>query len=575
MSQRRPKLRWRTPALLALALSCRSNPAVTFDIEVAQAVAGQTTWFEIGAFRDGYCQAIKPMLGAGIPLDGSVLRLAFRRDAKATPALGDLPRARYAFAGVAKRDDCGVIATGCVEVDVDSERAVTLPLQATPQPTGACAAGAKCAAARCVPAIDNDSLGADCSLALLGAGPLGDALSTSGETVSGPSVVATPTGFLVAYREVDRDGAARLTLLPLDPGGGALPRVTSEKLKDGRLPGRCSDSAKAETDSAAMIFSGPQGTIALSRAPCGGSGGVDVFSLDEAGQIQRFGYTGKQGLRITLAPSRALASRPQGPLLAFTQEGQTRVANVVDGVALENVPTYAAFGGAPPLTHGWIAASDKALALLALGTGQISPPPRDAGGDAAREGGVDAAPPPSPPESRSLRLQIVPVGQDLSLLPTPIEVATGATWGSLAVTGSRVLVINQGTSESNPVDLHAFDLGKRGEVAFESIAIEGIGDATAGDIAIQDDRAFVAVVRQAAVHLVAYDRVTTVPTSFDPPRLVSFERDSRIPSIAKVRDGNVAVAATAARVAVVWTTASSITLNDPVGGYAIFACNTQ
>jgi hypothetical protein len=39
-----------------------------------------------------------------------------------------------------------------------------------------------------------------------------------------------------------------------------------------------------------------------------------------------------------------------------------------------------------------------------------------------------------------------------------------------------------------------------------------------------------------------------------------------------VRDGRLAIAASDTRVAVVWTTGKTLTQNDAVGGYAVFAC---
>src|SRR5436305_1630365 len=68
------------------------------------------------------------------------------------------------------------------------------------------------------------TVGAGCSLVLLGAGPFADPLVTSGGLASAPGVAPTDTGFLVAYREYDPfSGAARLTVVPVDQGGGALP----------------------------------------------------------------------------------------------------------------------------------------------------------------------------------------------------------------------------------------------------------------------------------------------------------------------------------------------------------------
>ena len=98
-------------------------------------------------------------------------------------------------------------------------------MRAVDTPVGACGVGASCQAGRCVPANDNSdvSVGAGCSLELLGSGPLANPVGGGGTLVSAPAIGATSNGgFVVAYREVDPNGAgARLTILPLDSGGGA------------------------------------------------------------------------------------------------------------------------------------------------------------------------------------------------------------------------------------------------------------------------------------------------------------------------------------------------------------------
>ena len=83
------------------------------------------------------------------------------------------------------------------------------------------------------------------------------------------------------------------------------------------------------------------------------------------------------------------------------------------------------------------------------------------------------------------------------------------------------------------------------------------------------DKAYIAVLKPGAVSLHVYSNASTTPT---PLREVIFGKQPRIQSVATVRDGRIAVAATASRVAVAWTTAKVLTNNDSTGGYAVFAC---
>ncbi len=557
---------------LSVGLSCRGNPEVTFDLEVPQSVAGQTAWFEIGGFSEGYCQAIKPVMAAGMPLDGTIFRMAFRKGNATPPPVGDLKKGVYAFAAVARGEDCGVVASGCVEVDLSVEREIRVPLDALATRTGACGAEAQCSAARCVPSRDSTKLGAGCSLALLGAGPLGNALAATGESVSGPAIAATAEGFLVAYREVDNEGNARLTLLPLDAGGGALAPLVSPRLNGGLVRDYCAESAPSQTDSAALLLGPAGGTVVLSHPPCGSIGGVDVFTTDPSGIINAFGRYGSLGVTTSLSQGHALFQNGPTPVLAYVQNGQAGVAAVV-GVDLDASERHGKFGGGTA-TGAWIA-GDKSLSFLSLGAGGTTPPPpppADAGADASSDAGRDTGAAPTPKGEGVLRLKSIDATNDLTKFTSApaVTVTEGVGWASLAVVGKRTLVIAPSTSEGSPVDLYAYDGAER--VGDASIAVEGIGDATSGDIAISGDRALIAVLRRGEVSLVAYDRVTTSPVPFEPPHAVSFLRDSRIPSIAKVDGGKVAVTTSGNRVAVAWSTAGRLDINKPVGGYAIFAC---
>ena len=103
---------------LALGAACKGKTEVSFGVSIPSAVAESVRWIEIGAFRDTKCGALLPMLGGGMP-DGATKRFAFGRDGSAAPRVGDLSRASYAFAGVAKGEDCAVLATGCIEANLE------------------------------------------------------------------------------------------------------------------------------------------------------------------------------------------------------------------------------------------------------------------------------------------------------------------------------------------------------------------------------------------------------------------------------------------------------------------------
>lgn len=112
------------------------------------------------------------------------------------PCRSDLASGKYGFAAVARRDDCGVIATGCTNADVTKSRAIDIPLDPNDDPdASACTTGLVCQNARCVPPTggDDPNAGAGCSMVLVGAGPLPESLD-GGPFVSAPAIVALSNG---------------------------------------------------------------------------------------------------------------------------------------------------------------------------------------------------------------------------------------------------------------------------------------------------------------------------------------------------------------------------------------------
>jgi hypothetical protein len=446
---------------------------------------------------------------------------------------------------------------------------------AAQSPGGACGAGSRCEDGLCVPGNDNGNptVGAGCSLALLGAGPLADPLSFGGgEIASAPAIAVTEAGFLIAYREYDPSvGMARLTLVPVDTGGGSGPAQQTT------LPGQC--GAATETDATSMAYvAGKGGTVVLARPPCSGMGGFDVFQVDATGAVSMSGFNAVGASPLALSTAHALAPTPAGDalLLAFLEAGQAQLTTV-SGLMASGSAT--AFGAAPPpVTAGWVATSSQVIALLASGPGGSAPPPpppADAGGGGDGGATGDGATPPPPGDggpaasTGTLRLNVAAANADLTALAAPI-VFPGSV-GAVAAQASRVYVGSDGTLAAMPVAWRAFDLGGGTAAASGGFSTQGLGKVLYVDVALAKDRAVFAVEQPGSISLEVLDHATTQPVFLRDLFLPSL---SRLPSLATVRDGQVAIAASDTRVAVVWTTASQLAKNDDVGGYAVFACTT-
>lgn len=552
-------------AAVASITSCKGTPEISFEIAVPKSLVSQTTWFEIAAYKDASCTALKPKLANGTP-DGAAKRVAFRRDAKTTPKVGDMPSGKYAFAAVAKGDDCSVLATGCVEAEVPSTDSVSVPMSALDEPTGACGTGASCQAARCVPANDNanPSVGAGCSLELLGSGPLANPVGGGNTMVSAPSIAATPSGFVIVYREIDPNGAsARITILPIDPAGGA-----SDPQRP-LLSGRCADSE--ETDGVGLLMNGGDGQIVLARSACGATPGLELLAFTSTPQITvdpNFHSSDSPAPSVlALSMGHVAADRGDGTgVIAFIEDGQSRVATIQAGVGI--VQPNGSFGGVQGMTGAWAAASDGVLALLAAGPARASTPGAD--------GGADASATPADPETGPmLRLFMAPPSTALSEFdaaqgksPRP-EISFPGTWGAMAARGTRVIVASDGTGPGRSVSYRTFDVDATEAKEVGGFSMDTSGDVTGGDVYIEGDRVFFSVIRQGAIELHAFANASTSPT---PLRTLVFAKEPRIAALNIIRDGRVAVAATESRVAVAWTTASILKNDDTTGGYAVFAC---
>jgi hypothetical protein len=543
---------------LAWLASCKEKPQVSFDVTLPGELVQTATWLEVGAFRDARCSAIGPMLMNGVP-EGATTRVAFRRDAPAAPRIGDLATGSYAFAAVARGDDCAVLAIGCVEAEMGTNEGVVVAMSATNPPSGACELGSSCKAAHCVPANDDSdpSVGAECSLELLGAGPLASPVGGGGTQVSAPAIAATPNGFVIVYREIDpNQTSARLTILPIDFSGGALEPTRP------LLQGRCTTSE--ETDGIGLVMNGNRGQVAIARSACGARPGLELLGFTTKPEVTidpNFRSSDSPtAQKLALSNAHVAASRTSGSVVVFTEDGASRIATIQPGVGITS--PSGSFGGTANVTGAWAAASEKVLAVLSAGSGPLAPV--DAGAEAGAGG--NTAP--------TLGLVMAPAATAADQFsattgkPSAPITFPGA-WGAVAAFGARVIVVSEGGAPGRSVTYRTFDLGNATPVETNGISIEGAGNPTTADLTMLDDRAYFVALKPGGVSLHVYSSASTTPT---PKRDVVFGKQPRIPSVSTVRDGRIAVAASPSRVAVAWTTAKILTNNDTTGGYAVFAC---
>jgi hypothetical protein len=583
----RPPRRGRSAGLLvvmALALfpSCRGTPTDGFELEVPASVASKVVWYEVGVFPGPGCNALAPELAGGIPTNGYVQRLAFLASNGSPPGISDLPVSKYAIGVAARAADCSVLATGCSDVDLSQGSAVTVLLDAVGTPQGACIDGAACEDAECTPG--NGDLGAGCSLAFVGAGPLADPLGLVGTVMSAPALAATPSGFLIAYREWDPNtGNARVTVVPVDDQGGiGVPQQAAQT--------SCPDVQMS--DAAAVVFSGSSGVVAAARAGCPDAtgladSGIDLASIQSSGSFGAASFADLGQARVFLSTAHAMAQSSAGTFLAYTQ-GDVASVTTLSGTALG---TSASFGGQGRMSDAWVAASDEVVALLADSVPAGGPlPSEDAGAgddaaaseDGAAEAGAaddagagsqdeDASAP--TPSASTLNFNLVSLAADggapLASIGPPTQFP--GNWGSIAALAGRAFVASDGQTAGQPVAYRAFDVGGGAPSVVGAYSPLGTGPVLYADVAFHQDHLFFAVEREGEITLDVFDNATTTPTLLHE---VALDGDARIPLTSDVRDGRVAVLATDTRVIVAWTTQESLGPSDSTGGFAVFACTS-
>jgi hypothetical protein len=574
--------------VIALGIACKGQ--IGLDVTLPPGVGSKALWIEIGAFKDGHCDGLLPMLGNGIP-DGATARLAFKKD-DGSPTFGSVPNGKYAVAAVARDKNCTVLAVGCDDSDLGSTGHVTIALEAVNgDAKGTCPSGTSCQAAKCIPANDNadPSVGAGCSLELIGAGPLAKPAGGEGTNVSAPAIAKTSFGFIIAYREVDPGGGgARITLLPIDTAGGA---ITPQRPP---LPNPCSNDG--QYDGVGLIVNGDDSALmALGKPSCGAKPELQLLNFtaapDTSGNIavgKFFVSTSPNGDSVTLGGARAAAQINGQNLVVFASGGTARIDRMDPGRGIVAIaegvsPT---FGAATGVTDAWIAGSNNAVALLAETNGSTAPAPTDDGGPPPTSG--DTQPTTDTSGNGNLNLLVLPSSTDLSQVSASANaprapISFAGNWGSLAVNQGRVIVMSDGTGPGRSVSYQAFDLNAPTDDPADTGGFSlstgiagdggpdapGNGAALAGDVVIVGDRAYFAAVQYQSVELHVFQNATTRLT---PLRDVAFALESRISAINTVRDGQVSIAATSSRVAVVWTTGKKLQKNDATGGYAVFAC---
>jgi hypothetical protein len=499
------------------------------------------------------------------------------------PAVGDLSSGSYGFAVLVRDASCGVIGFGCKTADVSSSRSVSITVH--PQagatltdfkPMGACMAPLTCSAGVCAPGGDGGVAGSGgggtggaggasgsggsgtggssgsagkggsggsgpsmgCKLDLVKSGELPSPIEI-GATVAGPAVVATPTGFLIGYRDLAVNGSMdRVTVIAVGADGSAAQPSTFSL---GACPGSAVDVGVAM----AVTDDGSSGLLAAARPACKNTmadGGVDGAGITfvrftGGGQISDgLLLKGPDGFpAITLGSPHALvrAFSPFDYRVTYVQSSTAFTFPIVGVMAAPNQPFDPVF---TPL-QGTTAATSASSADLLLQAGTV-----------AIDGGTQTA------------VRIEPKGSAAkTVFRDPAAAYAAVAFGQKAALVSRDAMGNLGW-----VIL--------GSDAMSTGSGTVMGAAKGFDAAVINDRLVVASGQNLGFTLTAFKGVSGTPaTTADVTATVKSDQVSQLASF----DGaQLAAAASQAsgRVLVAWASRNQLGAKDPTGGYAVFRC---
>ncbi|MEZ4220274.1 MAG: hypothetical protein R3B13_05035 [Polyangiaceae bacterium] len=547
--------------------SCAERPAVKVVLKDPCVDINTTSFKDSGAytefvvFRNG-CPTDED-LKAG-KTSGAVFRKVVPSDGK-LPDVGDLDKVKYGFAALVRNESCGVVGFGCTAADMEDVREVRIAVCDWSAQTddGAPTCGCKllsgpgcespkiCNKGSCSETgecVVDDTDVTGCPLTVAASGPL-PAPSDSAGVISGPGLVVTPDGFVVAYREMSTAGdAGAVRLIRLSDCGGPGVAFNLDLAKNSLT---CSGGTLS--DGLGLAYSGDIGVAAASLPNCGGGAGVLLMDFDSLGAPVTVPSAPRNSAfeKFTLAsPTGALApgSGPSKFDLVFrVQQGPT-------SSDVERVMVVASGGGTPAIDQGVpvsnplgpedvpfgkVATSSQLRAFVGLvpsksPTGMVL----SLGPNAA-----DTLEPKGEVTLPDANWAVVTAWNDkaAALVPT----ASGATWKAAQLAGSTVSEVATGTVGSGSLKGAAMTT-LRDHLLVATSTSQGI-----------------------SVHRIAGADGTLSTSAADSVALASDLGGGVLDGF----DGErLAIAAGRTRVAVVWVNKSQYSTGDVVGGWALLKC---
>ncbi|MEZ4371139.1 MAG: hypothetical protein R3B07_09950 [Polyangiaceae bacterium] len=496
------------------------------------------------------CGDIEAKLTAG-DTSGAVFRKVVP-EGSGLPEVGTLSARKYAFGVILKDGSCKPIATGCtcanledikkVEINVAawancpaggqcSEAEACTPLQAS---TG-CIAPSTCVEGRCEGEpgdagtdSSTDGGGGGCDLTVVASGELPAAVAEDAN-LSGPAIVATPSGFVIGFREQNpATTALQLVLQGVTDSGSPA------------SPSKIALSACAETPKdpgLGIAFGDGGGVLTASLPDCTGAGAGAVFATFDAGGAA----TGNNSVsnpafsELTLArnhsaaPVVGSANDFEFVYRVLTTSGVVVQSATLEGAGFKGGVNTSNLFMAAPAGFAEVTRTDMVRGVL----GQI-------------------------PDRAAVLLQVGAT----DAMPAELELPD-ATWGAITSWDDRVLaMVPEATGiHYQLTDASGADLGQ---------GSAGSGSVRGGDVAQLGDRVFFLTGASEKLTVIPY---TGANATLDAGTPVVFSGTVGSTALTGFEGDLVSMAAARGQVAVAWITRSKLSAGEPTGGWAVLSCS--
>lgn len=517
------------------AASCASEPVVEVVLEDPLELRSSATFAQLIVFEGGCPDREKTAAG---DVSGNRWMQSIKASGNFNE-IGNLEKAKYGFSAILRNDRCGVMGFGCTPVDLSHHRHITIAVnELVNPPRGSCEADETCNNSACVPGsageggVDVDSGPLSCDLELIAAGKF-DAPEETGTLFSGPAVVATPTGFVVMYREATASGTEpRGVRLKISDEGVATPTYIP-------LPA-CEEDITSDGIGAAWNQNFGAGLMAVSLPPCGTenpSPRLHVSNFDRDGKTLAE-YTYDVPSRLLLSPVKSLAPSPgTNNFLAAAMTGDAPFLYVFDGLSVQQDPApQEIHKGNGTVTFTQIATADTTRTTLT---------------DSDLEGG-----------------KLIVTVADTGSGGTSTLSFTRTNVTSLFAWGDRAALIQP---SSSLLAWHAFELGAKETVADGTLTG---GPYTAMDVSQLHDYLLIAGAQAGSITVFRLDDANgefASTSTFQTKLSSSFGGVS----LQEFKGERVAIAAARGRVVVTWLTSTAPiagTTTAP-GGFAVLGCD--